>query len=119
MFSVLGRHTSLGHLSEFERNIAKMIYYGIKPNEMGLLIADRALLSLGFGELRKILFLLQKPLYFIAVLHIRSSRLGGKKKEESEMTGENNSRQDQVSIHSSLDNAADAASRIGLAQGRY
>lgn len=30
-----------------------MIYYGIKPNEMGLLIADRALLSLGFGELRK------------------------------------------------------------------
>lgn len=53
MFSVLGRHTSLGHLSEFERNIAKMIYYGIKPNEMGLLIADRALLSLGFGELRK------------------------------------------------------------------
>ena len=67
----------------------------------------------------KILFLLQKPLYFIAVLHIRSSRLGGKKKEESEMTGENNSRQDQVSIHSSLDNAADAASRIGLAQVRY
>lgn len=35
------------------------------------------------------------------------------------MTGENNSRQDQVSIHSSLDNAADAASRIGLAQVRY
>lgn len=35
------------------------------------------------------------------------------------MTGENNSRQDQVGIHSSLDNAADAASRIGLAQVRY
>ena len=41
-----------------------MIYYGIKPNEMGLLIADRALLSLGFGELRKILFLLQKTVIF-------------------------------------------------------
>lgn len=35
------------------------------------------------------------------------------------MTGANNSRQDQVSIHSSLDIAAKAASRIGLTQARY
>ena len=87
---------------------------------MGLLIADRALLSLGFGELRKNFYFFYKNRYILLrFVSIRSSRLGGKKREESEMTGENNSRQDQVSIHSSLDNAADAASRIGLAQVRY